>query len=367
MKPTNNKSISPLQLTFFIVQTQIGVGVLSLPYAVHTGGAGSDAWISVLLTGIIIQFLIFLFSKIGSRYPNCSLYDMFPITFGKYLGKFIILLYVVYFMLVAGLILILFNYIIEVWAFPRTPNWAFMIILASATYYLVVEKVRVIARFYTIVSILLISIIVLSLPVYTHFDIRYIMPIGQSGLLNIILGTKEAMLSLLGFEVFLFLFPFVEGSPKEKVVSASIANIIVTCYYTYLTFISLIFFSPEEFKLVPQPVLYLLNAFTYTVLERIDIVFLAIWMISVMTSLMTYIYLASVGLSNISSTEEHRKMVPLAIGCSIIIGLIPRNILSIERWSSTIGNLGMIFAIAIPILVFLSSFFVPKRKIEERM
>jgi hypothetical protein len=148
------------------------------------------------------------------------------------------------------------------------------------------------------------------------------MPIGQSGLFNILLGTKEAMLSLLGFEIFLFLFPFVEGSPKEKVVSASIANVIVTCYYTYLTFISLIFFSPEEIKLVPQPILYLLNAFTFTVLERIDIVFLAVWMICVMTSfLMTYIYLASVGLASMISIKEHSKIVPVTIGSSIIIGL----------------------------------------------
>ncbi|GAE25703.1 spore germination protein GerKB [Halalkalibacter wakoensis JCM 9140] len=338
---------------FIIVQTQIGVGILSLPYTIYESGAKTDAWISMLCVGVVLQVVIILFWFLSNWFPKTSFYDVLSQVYGKYVGRVLTIGYVIYFIFVCSLALILFNYIIEIWAFPRTPNWAFNLMMLILAYYLVIEKLKVIGRFHTLVSFLLVTIILLTFPAYPHLDIRYIMPIGDSGLVNIFKGTKEAILSVLGFELILFLMPFVKGTKREKFVSASLANIIVTVIYTYLTFICLLFFSPEEIKLVPEPVLYLLKAFTFPIIERVDIVFLAIWIISVVTTLISYVYIASIGLTCFFSMRHHKKAVPFIIVPSFFIALIPRNSISIANWSDTITNVGLFFVLGIPFLTAL--------------
>ncbi|MED1228899.1 GerAB/ArcD/ProY family transporter [Bacillus nakamurai] len=53
MKP---KKISQLQAVCFILQTQISIGVLALPHLLIVK-SGSSGWISILLTGVIVQLI----------------------------------------------------------------------------------------------------------------------------------------------------------------------------------------------------------------------------------------------------------------------------------------------------------------------
>ncbi|WNS78618.1 GerAB/ArcD/ProY family transporter [Domibacillus sp. DTU_2020_1001157_1_SI_ALB_TIR_016] len=53
-KMKKEASISNWQLFFFMLQTHVGVGILSLPYDVHQV-AGKDGWLSILLAGFFMQ------------------------------------------------------------------------------------------------------------------------------------------------------------------------------------------------------------------------------------------------------------------------------------------------------------------------
>lgn len=364
MNPMNNQmgTISLLQFVLFTVQTQIGVGVLSIPYSVFVGGAHKDAWLSILISGCMIQLLIFLYWLLSDRFKNLMYYEIVTETFGKKLGGFIKLLYVLYFIIVGAMLLILFSYIVETWAYPRTPKFVLLFIFACIACYIAIDNVRNISRFFVIVSVFLLTIIIFSIPSFPHLDFRYIMPIGDSGFFNIILGGKDAIISLLGFEVILFLFPFVEGNKKQKIVAASIANGIVTLYYTYITIISLTFFSPGELKLVPQPVLYLVNSFSFGIIERVDIIFLTIWVISVMTTYVSYLFFGSLGLSTTTSLFTHKRSILIIAITSVTIALIPKNILMIEQWSKLVGYLGLVFTIAIPLFVFFITTITSSKK-----
>lgn len=79
---TKNSTITQGQLTFFIFQTQIGVGLLSLPFAVAKIAHG-DGWISTLLIGFFIQLCIFLIWALNRRFPTLSLYEFMPQIIGK--------------------------------------------------------------------------------------------------------------------------------------------------------------------------------------------------------------------------------------------------------------------------------------------
>lgn len=353
IKSSSPNSISVGQLAFFVLQTQIGVGILSLPFAVFKV-AGGDGWISVLIAGFFAQVMIVVIWVLCRRFPGATLFEFIPKILGRIGGMILSLAYIGYFIAVASLILILFENIVKKWAFQNTPSWIIFACIILSAIYLVKENLRIIARYHMLVSFSFIILIFLFLGVLTYLNVLYIMPVGSSGVLSILKGSKEALFAMLGFDLLLVLYPLTQGKDRQRVKAVSLANLGVTIFYTFITICTLMFFSPEELKLVPEPVLYVLKALVYTVLERIDLVFLSVWILTVSTSFMSYLYIASYGISKISRLKHHKKVVPVVGAVCFCIALIPgNNQLRIETWATIIGQSGLIFAVLIPILLLL--------------
>src|SRR5690625_1029011 len=100
----NNSKISSSQLFVILVHIQIGIGMISLPYEVFTK-SGTDGWISVILTGILIQMIIFIFAFLINRYPNNHLFEISQLHFGKVVGRIITFIYSIYYMCIGGIFL----------------------------------------------------------------------------------------------------------------------------------------------------------------------------------------------------------------------------------------------------------------------
>ena len=58
-------------------------------------------------------------------------------------------------------------------------------------------------------------------------------------------------------------------------------------------------FSPAEITIVPEPVLYMLRVIDIHVIQRLDLIFLSIWMVVTSTSILSYAYLGSMGISKL--------------------------------------------------------------------
>ncbi|MFP3803160.1 GerAB/ArcD/ProY family transporter, partial [Paraburkholderia sp. SIMBA_027] len=78
----------------------------------------------------------------------------------------------------------------------------------------------VLATFWILV---LIGITLLS--IWLPKEIQFILPVGSAGVKNILLGSNNALLAMLGFEALLFLFPFVIGKSKGMLKTVSYANL----------------------------------------------------------------------------------------------------------------------------------------------
>ncbi|MDV2683230.1 GerAB/ArcD/ProY family transporter [Alkalihalophilus lindianensis] len=353
MKQSTKVTITPGQLALFIIQTQVGVGVLSMPYSVFDAGAKTDGWISIILAGVLVQVMVFVFMLLAKRFPTLNLYEILEGVFGKWLGKFFTFLHIIYFISVGILILILFSSILDIWAFPNTPQSIKIGLAVLTATYLAKENVRIIARFHVVVSILMVLIIAITFTAFTHIDVRYILPIGHTGVTNIVMSVKAAMLSLLGFELFIILFSSTEGSLKQKVKAATLANATVTFTYAYLAIVCYLFFSPEELAFVPEPILYLIKSFSFVVVERTDLIFISIWIVSVMTSFIGYLYIASLGVASLFNKSSHSPFVFIIAVLIFVFSVTPHNVLSIATISGVIGNAGTIFSFFVPIFILL--------------
>ncbi|WP_245596801.1 GerAB/ArcD/ProY family transporter [Shimazuella kribbensis] len=356
-----NSSITQGQLMFFILQAQIGVGILSLPHVLQLTAKGG-AWISVLFAGLFLQLVIIIHWALCKLYPSDNIYSFLPKIVGKYLGNLLSLIYSGYFLFTAGMILVRLLEIIHKWMLQETPKWAVLILILVLSIYLVRENLRIITRFFVITSFIIVVMVILSLVGYMNVDFTYIFPITEAGWVNILKTIKDATPAMLGFEILLVFYPMVEGQSNGKLKAVSVANLLTTLFYTFEVFTSLIIFSPEELPLVPEPMLYMLKAFSFHIVDRIDLLFLALWFVITFTSLTAYLYAGIVGLGQLFHKGQHKKSLLYVPFIVFLISFIPDDTFTILYYERMISVAFRILIIGLPIFFLMIGYVRKKRR-----
>ncbi|GIN57956.1 germination protein [Lederbergia ruris] len=357
------KEITQFQLIFLLIHSQVGVGVITLPFDVFMEAKG-DGWISVLLTGAFIQIMIFLFGALMVRFPTNNLYGIVQSLFGKWIGKLFVFLYSMYFIAIGGLILAKFAYILKAWMMPLTPKWLLLLLMVFTAVYIVKENLQLMVRFFFLSTIVLIGFIGLTAYALKDANLTFILPIGTNGVLPIIQGMERGLYAFQGFELLLIIYPFVQSKKKGVIKAATMANIFTTLFYSFLVLTSLLFFSPEEFKLVPEPVLYLIKAFSFRIIERPDLLFTSMWIVLAATAFMNTIYASSLGLSTVMNSNKIRNYVIIAACICFLLALTFHETYEIATISRIYNNFVVFpFALGLPILFLLISIIFNKKEL----
>lgn len=351
------------QLLFYILQAQVGVGILSLAHDVQAV-AKSGAWISVFIAGLIVQLAILIMWALCRRFPHLTMYEYLPKIFGRWIGGFFNFGYIFYFISMATLVLVLFENIIKKWIFPLTPRWVILSLIVITSVYLVMESLRTIARFYVLISVLIVVLVLIALNAFTVANYLYLFPINEAGWGKIFLASNKAIVSLLGFELLLVVYPFVEGKAYGKLKAASTANALTTLLYVFLVFTALIVFSPIEMAMIPEPIPYMLKSLSYRLVERLDLIFLSVWMVKASTTYMNYLFLASNGFGHYFHRGHHRTAVYYTAIISFILALIPQNPDDTELLSQIVSWASYAFVFGLPVLFLLVSLVFRKREKE---
>jgi spore germination protein KB len=136
------EKISLWQLYIIIICFQIGSAAL-----VGIGNdAKQDAWIAVILAtfmGIgIMLYYVFLLSKL----PGKNLFELFVFCFGKWVGKFITLLYVIYFFYLSARVLRDFCELLVSTIFEFTPIEVISITMMLVIIYMLQHGLEVLGR-----------------------------------------------------------------------------------------------------------------------------------------------------------------------------------------------------------------------------
>lgn len=354
--------ISVAQLGFFTVQTAIGEGALTLPYNLHSK-ASIDGWISMLLAGLITQIAVVLVWMVCRKYPGQMLVEILPRLVGKLAGNLISALYIGYFMGIASIVLMNYTRIINAWIFPTTPKWVIVALMAVTSYYLAKERLRVIARFDVMISVLLLVLIVLLFFPISEGNMLYILPVGQSGMENIWRGIKEAVITLAGFELLFVAYPHIKGNSKDILKCMILSYSFVILFYLLVTLSCFIFYSPEELKLIPEPVLYMLKTFSFRIVERTDLLFLSIWVVIVMTSIVSYMFLASVSLSKLLKVSNTSKVTLVVVVVCSVLAWYSHNYLLIQDVNNFFADVTIVFIYILPLLMLTVSGIRGRRKV----
>lgn len=111
-------------LVFYLIHSlQFGIGVLGFQRIVAEK-SGRDAWIAVILSGIMVHISLWMIYKILKN-SNGNVITLHKEVFGKWVGNTLSALMACYFTLVAITVLRTYIEIIEVWMFPDINVWLF--------------------------------------------------------------------------------------------------------------------------------------------------------------------------------------------------------------------------------------------------
>lgn len=306
----NQDKITLRQFTFFIIQCQIGVGILTLPHRLHTISKGGG-WISTLIAGLLIQMIILLMWLVMQRFPGATIYEILTALFGDTFGKILSFSYTLFFIFVGMAVMLNSCILIRKWILPTTPHIAILALFLFSGGYLAYNSIKAIVNFNVLASIFIIPMIILVANGLSNAEFSYISPSTEAGWKNIFLGSVISRLDMGGFEILLVVYPWVKGSSADRLKAVSIANVFVTLFYTFIVWVCFLTFSPQQIELIPDPVVYLLRSLPMGIVDRTDLIFIPIWMTTIVAFIGNYLYASSVGISYIFDFKHHKKILPI--------------------------------------------------------
>ena len=346
LHPKEGLLFNAFLVSFFIHATQTGVGLVGLPRIVYLS-AKHDAWISVFLAGITTGIVLWFMVKMLKQYDSADLYGIHVDIFGKWIGNSLNILYMLY--LSACFFMIFMNYIeiVQVWIFPDLPTWQLSLVLILLSIYAVLGGVRV------VVGVAFISVVgtfwlVFFLLVPIHYsDPSHLFPILNVDIKHILKGIYDTTLSLMGFELIMFIFPFVKE--KNKVLlHVQIGNLYTTILFTIVTLVAITFFAEDSLARTIWPILSMFKIVRLPNLERFEFIAVSFWMLIILPNMCSYLWAASKGFIRVINMKQKHGIWIVAL-LTFGMSFFFKARYQLNAVTDLIAKIGFFFAFCYPV------------------
>jgi spore germination protein KB len=301
--------ISSTQLFVLVVLFEMGSAIL----VGIASDAKQDAWIAVML-GLVGGLMIFLvYHRLYVYYPDLPLTSYVQKITGKWLGRFIGLLYIVYFMYLASRVLRDFGELLSTTIYNNTPLFVINTLMIITIIYAVHKGFEVIARvgelYFGVVYIT--AILGMLLIVFSGLiHLGNLKPILENGLKPVM---KTFLTQTINFPfgemvVFTMLLPFLRDKKKAKIVCLSGMilsgiNITITVVVN-ISVLGVALFQRSTFPLLTTVGRIQIAEF----IERLDVLFMLYLIIGGFFKIAIYYYAAVAGAADIFQFSNQRKL-----------------------------------------------------------
>lgn len=319
----HEKKISLNQLFCLVVLTQVGVHVLSIPYA-ESRNSGSDSWMSVLLAGIIAQVVILIIYFLGKRFENTSFPQYIFEIVGKPLGAVVNVIVALYCLESVIIVIVSYADVLNRWVLFETPWFVIIALSCFLAAFIASSPLRAIATItQTILIMFFICFIIIIISGVGHGDVRHFFPMGNNGFGAIIRDTIPAFWAYAGYELLLYVFPYVRRKKnKEILITMSLANGFTTFFYLMISLIVLYNFDEKQLAIIAEPMVFILRVFQWPIVQSLDILFMTIWFSVTTVTAYVYLFLAAryIAFIKVKEISMHYKIVWFSIGICLVIG-----------------------------------------------
>jgi len=353
------KKISINQLICLVILTQVGVSVLEIPYA-ESRHSGYDSWMSILIGGILAQIVIIIIYQLSKRYPDQSLQQYIFSILGKPLGSLVNLLFALYCAQSSVMVVISYADVLNRWVLFQTPFFVILGISLVVTAYIASSTLRSIATItQSILNMFLICCFIIFVSGMGKGDWRHFLPIGTHGIGAIIKDAIPAFWAYAGYELILYVFPFVKCNKKKDIfIALSIANGITTFFYLLISIIVTYNFSESQLNTITEPMVYILRKFRWPVVQSLDILFMTMWLSITTVTAYVYLFLSAryFAFVRIKEIRKHPLLVWIIGLLCFTVGIWFSDRQSIFKFSEYHNKATMFMIALVPTFILLISY-----------
>jgi spore germination protein (amino acid permease) len=306
MKYTQNQ-ITLMQYIFLIHGAQVGVGLLTLPRELAEK-AGTDGWIALLIGWLFSTLASLIIIQVMKKYPNGTIIELLTHYFGKWFGKIAALIFVLYFAFLGSIIFVREGLFIQFWVLPQTDLFILLFLLSIPSYLIVRNNITILGRYAQLVFFMTIWMLVFYFPPLKEAHWLHLLPIIKEGWEPVLTAAKSTTFSYLGFEIAFFLYPFLQKKQKASI-GIVIANTLTLAVFLIVTIVAFAFYSPDEIIQYKEPTINLLKIVEFKFLERLEIVFLSLYLFVISTTVLPLFFAAVFSTSQLFGKQDHSKYV----------------------------------------------------------
>jgi len=356
--------ISGIQVVAIISSTIIGAGIMSFPNNV-AHKVTVDGTIVVVLSGLLVLAITFMIAYLAKKFPQSTIFDYSSSLVGRFLGKGITGIMLIYFLLVSASVVRIFANVIKLFLLEKTPIEIIILSFLILSTYLVKNGINPIARiceaFFPIIIISLSILLILSLQ---NFNIKEFYSMWQIDVVEIIKAIPTTLLSYLGFEV-LLIIPAFMMEPDKVIKCGIIGTGVAVIVYIATEVMTMGVFTLEDLRYLLYPTLELAKSISFpgAFAERFDIFYAVFWVLAVFTTFAVYHYLSAYSLTRLIGLKNYRPFCYLLMPIIYFISLLPKNISYVQQISKLVSYFGAIVVIVIP-LFLLSAAAIRKRRVK---
>ncbi len=304
--------ITPAQAGAILINVIISTAIIILPGA----AAKHDAWIVTIIGTAIGIAAAFIITCLGNSFPRQTIIEYSETLLGKYAGKAVAALFLIFFIYLAGLTVRDLGDFATTTDYHQTPLVVFHIVIISIAVYATRCGLEVIARvteLFLVIILAAISIILAVITLIPGFDFANLLPVFEAGYKPFIAGSMGAADFLTQSLVLAMIIPFLTN--KKAAGPAAFTGVLIS---GLLLTVTAVFTLAVYGKMAVELTFPFFNAVKIVSLaktiERLDLILKPIWSMAVVMKASFLLYITSLGTAQLLKLSNHKPLVlPLAI------------------------------------------------------
>ncbi|TYP72429.1 GerAB/ArcD/ProY family transporter [Paenibacillus methanolicus] len=340
----DDNKIEAKELTITVSSMIIGVGILTLPRVLAGTTSSSDGWISILMAGAFAVTIAVLLGKFAGLYAGGTFFEYVRSLVTKPVAIVITGIMCVYFMLFLAYEIRAIANISKTYLFDRTPaeyiGLMFLLIVGYAASGTRIGLLRLNTMFFPIVLVVTFLLLFFSNSIVNWADLK---PFFVTDVKRLMVGAKDSVFSMLGFEVILF-YTAMMKRPKEAPLAAAVGVVIPVVLYVLIYLICIGTFTPWALQEIGYPAIELAKEVKIPgeFFERTESIFFTIWIMTIFNTASMALDIA-VHLAH-SIVRKGKRIHFVAAICPVayLICMLPKNVIEFALLGEVISYMGFL-------------------------
>ncbi|SFJ91593.1 spore germination protein KB [Paenibacillus sp. UNC496MF] len=318
MMPT--EKISQWQFMIIMSVSVLGTEIFNIA-AFPAQFSKQDAWLSILIAPVTSIWCILVSTALAARYPKMTLIEYSRCILGKWFSLFVEAFYLCLLFVYTSVIAKVIVDLISLISHPLTPHVVLLLMLFAICGAAAWCGIGVIGRCGEMIfPIMVVIASLIFLLTIRDWNAIYLRPVAENGLVSILRGASVPSGWLGEVMLIAFLIPFM-NQPKRARKASLYTTVIITLFMLKTVLECTLVEGPlvSEF---PFPYAAVIRYISLgDVLERIDPVFLPIWVSVGFLKLATFLFVTCLCVSRMFKVENQRTL-SLPVMLIIFIGTL---------------------------------------------